>query len=135
RRVSAIAGAAAFHPPQSVRYISSPFGGCARGRSGVRFSEKPVRGDERLSAAGRMERTMHGFYWLIEGSLAGCPRPGSPQRGQRRTGTVLAAHRIRAGSTPDAALHELRAICPGAIGSPEQEDALHVFARHRDWIL
>src|SRR5947209_10132498 len=143
---------------------------------------------------------MQGFYWLIEGALAGCPRPGSRRggqprgdlpderdaaalvddlawlrargigallsltetplaadasarhgfvtmhlpvddlhaptpaqlhyalafidgqqalgravavhclMGQGRTGTVLAAHRIRAGSTPDAALHELRAI-------------------------
>lgn len=166
---------------------------------------------------------MQGFYWLIEGQLAGCPRPGScrddrpdglPERalaaldkdltwlrtrgigallsltetpldkgvlarhglsalhlpvddlqppspaqfhyalafidchqalghavavhclmGQGRTGTVLAAHRIRAGSAPDAALAELRAICPGAIGSPEQESALHTFARRRDWIL
>lgn len=55
--------------------------------------------------------------------------------GQGRTGTVLAAHRIRAGSTPDAALAELRALSPGAIGSPEQEDALRAFARRRDWIL
>lgn len=168
---------------------------------------------------------MQGFYWLIEGWLAGCPRPGSrrggrprdavpderdaaalaedlawlrargigallsltetplaadaPARhglvtahfpvddlhaptpaqlhyalafidgqqalgravavhclmGQGRTGTVLAAHRIRAGSAPDAALRELRAICPGAIGSPEQEAALHAFARRRDWVL
>ena len=167
---------------------------------------------------------MQGFYWLIEGRLAGCPRPGSrrdrphdttpPQEaeaalnedlawlrtrgigavlsltetpldlsalsrhrlevlhlpvddlhaptpaqlhyalafidrqhaldravavhclmGQGRTGTVLAAHRIRAGSTPDAALAELRARSPGAIGSPEQETALRAFARHRDWIL
>ncbi len=167
---------------------------------------------------------MQGFYWLIEGRLAGCPRPGSrrggkpdaaapedaqaaldddlawlrargigallsltetpldmdaPTRhgldvlhlpvddlhapssaqlhyalafidrqhalnravavhclvGQGRTGTVLAAHRIRAGSTPDAALAELRALSPGAIGSPEQETALRTFARQRDWIL
>ncbi len=55
--------------------------------------------------------------------------------GQGRTGTVLAAHRIRVGSTPDAALAELRALTPGAIGSPEQEIALRTFARHRDWIL
>ncbi len=164
---------------------------------------------------------MQGFYWLIEGRLAGCPRPGSrrsgdtsPEReqaaldddfawlrmrgigsllsltetpldagmlarhgldvlhlpvddlhaptptqlhyalafidqqhaldravavhclmGQGRTGTVLAAHRIRAGSTPDAALAELRVLSPGAIGSPAQETALRTFARHRDWIL
>jgi atypical dual specificity phosphatase len=166
---------------------------------------------------------MQGFYWLIEGRLAGCPRPGSRRSGrsdappeeaqaaldedlawlrgrgigavlsltetpldrsmlarhrldalhlpvddlhapspaqlhyalafidrqqalghavavhclmgQGRTGTVLAAHRIRAGSTPDAALAELRALSPGAIGSPEQETALRSFARRRDWIL
>jgi atypical dual specificity phosphatase len=166
---------------------------------------------------------MQGFYWLIEGQLAGCPRPGSRRgdrsdrtmegvraaldedvawlrtrgigallsltetpldrdvlsrygidslhlpiddlhapsaaqlhyalafidrqqaldhavavhclMGQGRTGTVLAAHRIRAGNTPDAALAELRALSPGAIGSPEQETALRTFARRRDWIL
>ncbi len=166
---------------------------------------------------------MHGFYWLIEGALAGCPRPGSRRGGQRheaapdalealdadlcwlrgkgihallsltetpldartlhrsgfaalhlpvadlhaptpaqlhyalafidaqhvqgravavhclmgqgRTGTVLAAHRIRAGSSVDDALHELRTLCPGAISSAVQEEALHAFARHRDWIL
>jgi atypical dual specificity phosphatase len=168
---------------------------------------------------------MQGFYWLIEGALAGCPRPGSRrgdraderpseereaaaldgdlawlrsrgiravlslterpleaqalarhdfatlhlpvddlhaptpaqlhyalafidgQRalgnpvavhcliGQGRTGTVLAAHRIRAGCTPDAALAELRALSPGAISAPEQEAALRAFARRRDWIL
>ncbi len=168
---------------------------------------------------------MQGFYWLIEGALAGCPRPGSrrgeradagaPEEreaaaldedllwlrargirallsltetpleahalarhgfaamhlpvddlhaptpaqlhyalafidhqwalgspvavhcliGQGRTGTVLAAHRIRAGSTPDAAIAELRALSPGAIGAPVQEAALRAFARRRDWIL
>lgn len=167
---------------------------------------------------------MHGFYWLIEDALAGCPRPGGrPGRhddgmpearkaaaldedlawlhargirallsltetpleacavarhgfatlhlpiddldaptpvqlhdalafidarqalgdavavhclmGQGRTGTVLAAHRIRAGSTPEAALAELRALSPGAIGSPKQEAALRAFACRRDWII
>lgn len=167
---------------------------------------------------------MQGFYWLIEGRLAGCPRPGSRRSnscddaspeaaqaaldddlawlrthgiravlsltetpldtdwpaghgmdvlhlpvddlhapspaqlhyalafidrqhaldravavhclmGQGRTGTVLAAHRIRSGSTPDDALAELRTLSPGAIGSPEQETALRTFARQRDWIF
>lgn len=168
---------------------------------------------------------MQGFYWLIDGALAGCPRPGS-RRGERadgdaseereaaaldedllwlrgrgirallsltetpleahalarydfatvhlpvddlhaptpaqlhyalafidrqqalgspvavhcligqgRTGTVLAAHRIRAGSTPDAAIAELRALSPGAISAAEQEAALRAFARRRNWIL
>jgi atypical dual specificity phosphatase len=55
--------------------------------------------------------------------------------GQGRTGTVLAAHRIRAGATPQEALRTVRALCPGAVGSPEQEQALYAFAARRDWIL
>lgn len=178
---------------------------------------------------------MHGFYWLIEGILAGCPRPGgggrdlahdasprfpeapanpddteraaeldadlawlraqgvgvllsltetplppaalarhgfewlhvpvddltapSPEQledalafidsarargravavhckvGEGRTGTVLAAYLIRAGRTVEDALADLRAIRPGAVGTPTQEHALHAFAERRDWII
>lgn len=55
--------------------------------------------------------------------------------GQGRTGTILAAYRIRNGAAPEQALHEIREICPGAVGSPEQEQALQRFAARRDWIL
>lgn len=55
--------------------------------------------------------------------------------GQGRTGTVLAAYLIRFGTTPEDAIARLRQVCPGAIGSPEQEQALHAFARRRDWIV
>jgi atypical dual specificity phosphatase len=55
--------------------------------------------------------------------------------GQGRTGTVLAAYRIRGGATPQEALRTVRALCPGAIGSPSQEQALYAFASRRDWIL
>ncbi|MGH2514928.1 MAG: dual specificity protein phosphatase family protein [Ktedonobacterales bacterium] len=55
--------------------------------------------------------------------------------GQGRTGTVLAAYQIRAGHTAPEALAELRAICPGAIGTSEQERALQAFAQRRDWIV
>ncbi len=55
--------------------------------------------------------------------------------GQGRTGTVLAAYLIRAGRTPDAALRELRAICPGAVSAPVQQRALEAFAHRRDWIV
>jgi atypical dual specificity phosphatase len=55
--------------------------------------------------------------------------------GQGRTGTVLAAYLIRSGRTVGEAVRELRAICPGAIGAPEQERALEAFARRRDWIV
>ncbi|HEX8036929.1 MAG TPA: dual specificity protein phosphatase family protein, partial [Ktedonobacterales bacterium] len=55
--------------------------------------------------------------------------------GQGRTGTVLAAYLVRGGATAEAALRELRAVCPGAVGTPEQERALHAFERRRDWIV
>lgn len=55
--------------------------------------------------------------------------------GQGRTGTVLAAYLVRGGATVEAALRELRAVCPGAVGSPGQERALHAFERRRDWIV
>ncbi|MGZ3637596.1 MAG: phosphatase domain-containing putative toxin [Ktedonobacterales bacterium] len=55
--------------------------------------------------------------------------------GQGRTGTVLAAYLVRGGATVEAALRELRAVCPGAVGVPEQERALRAFERRRDWIV
>lgn len=167
---------------------------------------------------------MRGFYWLIEGALAGCPRPGgglamrggaatdeealaalgadlawlreqgigavlsmtetplapdalarhgletlhvpvddltapSPEQfdralrfidwqrvqgrpvvvhckmGQGRTGVVLAAYLVRLGATPAQSLAQVRAVCPGAVGMPEQERALDAFAVRRDWII
>jgi protein-tyrosine phosphatase len=55
--------------------------------------------------------------------------------GQGRTGTILAAHLIRAGMAPQEALRCLRAICPGAVGTPAQERALESFATRRGWFL
>lgn len=55
--------------------------------------------------------------------------------GEGRTGTVLAAYLIRGGLSPEAALRELRAACPNAVGSPAQEAALREFAARRDWLL
>lgn len=55
--------------------------------------------------------------------------------GQGRTGAVLAAYLIRGGASAEAAIRELRAICPGAICAPDQERALHAFAKRRDWIV
>lgn len=155
---------------------------------------------------------MRGFYWLIDGQLAGCARPGgrggetldadlawlvsqgiaavvsmteeplmagacerhglaelhvpvvdmtppTPEditaalefidrqlaqerpvvvhclMGQGRTGTILAAYRIRAGLTPTEALAELRGVCPGAVENARQEYALDEFARERLWLV
>lgn len=55
--------------------------------------------------------------------------------GQGRTGTILAARLIRDGMPADEAIVHLRRICPGAIESPAQQEALHRFAERRDWIL
>jgi atypical dual specificity phosphatase len=55
--------------------------------------------------------------------------------GQGRTGTVLAAYLIRGGLGAGAAIAELRRVCPGAIGSRDQEAALAAFAGRRDWLL
>lgn len=54
--------------------------------------------------------------------------------GQGRTATVLAAYLIRGGASADAALAEVRELCPGAVGSPQQELALQAFAARRDWV-
>jgi len=55
--------------------------------------------------------------------------------GQGRTGTILAAYRIRAGATPEEALRQVRAVCPGAVESVVQQEALRRFAARRDWIV
>lgn len=55
--------------------------------------------------------------------------------GQGRTGTILAAYRIRSGLSVEQALEELRRLSPGAIGAQEQVEALHRFAARQDWIL
>jgi atypical dual specificity phosphatase len=55
--------------------------------------------------------------------------------GQGRAGSVLAAYLIRSGMTADDALAELRAVCPGAVENPAQEEALAAFATHREWLV
>ena len=55
--------------------------------------------------------------------------------GQGRTGTILAAYLIRGGLTPEEALRRVRAVCPGAVESAEQQRALAAFAERRDWIM
>lgn len=55
--------------------------------------------------------------------------------GQGRTGTVLAAYLIRNGAGVDEALARVRAVCPGAIGSSSQVEALRKFGARREWIL
>lgn len=55
--------------------------------------------------------------------------------GQGRTGTVLAAYLIRDGAAPEEALLRVRSVCPGAVGSASQVEALGRFAAGREWIL
>jgi atypical dual specificity phosphatase len=55
--------------------------------------------------------------------------------GQGRTGTILAAYLTRTGVSPENAIQRIRDICPGSIGTPEQERAVHAFAHRRDWVI
>lgn len=55
--------------------------------------------------------------------------------GEGRTGCILAAYLIRQGWSAGSALAQLRAIRPGAISAPEQQEALSLFAKRRDWII
>lgn len=55
--------------------------------------------------------------------------------GEGRTGTILAAYLIRQGASADQALAHLRAIRPGAISAPAQQESLDTFARRREWII
>ena len=55
--------------------------------------------------------------------------------GQGRTGTILTAYLIRTGMTVEAALAQVRAVCPGAVGSADQVQALHAFAKRRDLVV
>ena len=49
--------------------------------------------------------------------------------GLGRTGTVLAAWLVRRGRAPDEAIREVRALRPGSVETPEQEQAVAAYAR------
>ena len=55
--------------------------------------------------------------------------------GLGRTGSVLAATRIRAGATASGAIAAVREVCPGAVESESQVAALEAFARERAWLM
>jgi atypical dual specificity phosphatase len=54
--------------------------------------------------------------------------------GQGRTGSILAATRIRAGATASEAIAAVRSVCPGAVESAEQVASLEAYARERSWL-
>jgi atypical dual specificity phosphatase len=55
--------------------------------------------------------------------------------GQGRTGTVLAAWRIRQGVTTDEAIAEIRLVCDHAVENDLQIFCLRTFERDRSWIV
>ena len=55
--------------------------------------------------------------------------------GQGRTGTVLAAWRIRQGATTDAAIAEIRLVCDRAVENDLQIACLRAFERDRGWVV
>jgi atypical dual specificity phosphatase len=67
--------------------------------------------------------------------VAGRPVAVHCLAGQGRTGTILAAYLIRGGIAASDAVERIRTICPGAIESAEQREALEDFQRRRDWLI
>ena len=65
---------------------------------------------------------------------AGTPVAVHCLAGQGRTGSVLAASLIRRGSSADEAIAAVRAVCPGAVETRVQVEALRELARDRWWI-
>lgn len=51
--------------------------------------------------------------------------------GLGRTGTILAAWYVHAGLSSSDAIAKVRQLRPGSIETPEQEEAVHLFARER----
>ena len=51
--------------------------------------------------------------------------------GKGRTGTILAGYFVAAGMTADRAIEHVRDLRPGSIETPEQEDAVRLYALRR----
>ncbi len=62
---------------------------------------------------------------------SGRPVVVSCYAGIGRTGTVLACYLVHRGARPADAIDEVRRLRPGSIQTPEQEAAVHEYARRR----
>ena len=51
--------------------------------------------------------------------------------GKGRTGTMLAGYFVAAGMSAERAIGHVRDLRPGSIETPEQEDAVRLYAEHR----
>ncbi len=109
----------------------TPLPAIALARHGLASLHLPVA-DLTAPAPLQLRRALDFLDWQ---RARGIPAVVHCLMGQGRTATVLAAHLIRGGLSANEALRELRALCPGAISSADQERALAAFAARRDWVL
>jgi atypical dual specificity phosphatase len=103
----------------------------AAGQYGLLIMHVPIP-DLRAPTLGELERAL---AFIDEHRAAGRAIAVHCLVGQGRTGTVLGAYLIRGGLSADAALSEVRAACPGAVGSAVQEDFLRDYADARAWLV
>src|SRR3954454_11623682 len=108
-----------------------PLAGSALAEHGLASLHLPVA-DLTAPAPLQLRRALGFLDWQ---RAHGVPTVVHCLMGQGRTATVLAAHLIRGGMSAAEAMREMRAICPGALSSADQERALSAFETRRDWLL
>ena len=108
-----------------------PLQGDVADQSGLLIMHVPIP-DLHAPTLGELERAL---AFIDQQRAAGRAIAVHCLMGQGRTGAVLGAYLIRGGLSAGAALAEVRAACPGAVGSAAQEDFLRDYAAGRAWLI
>ncbi len=107
-----------------VSLTREPLHGESLERCGLRGLHIPVE-DMTAPSPDQIRRAVHYIDEQIErgGVVVHC------MAGIGRTGTILAGYLVWRGSSPEAAIEEIRGSRPGSVETIEQESTIHLFAR------